>query len=659
MKFLRKHLVLFALITFLGLFSGVSHCSIVRADDTQDTPPEKIDISVSKLMYDKDFTFNPDVDGIKNDGYSHDLPKGISPFNKKDYGDVAFTLCNITAQVLPTPDSEFTNQVIDKVVKDVQDNGANSTYVTQASTKTTQPVDDAGLTTFANQDAYVNGNYTVYLLFESQSANGLITQKAKPMIVTAPMTDNMGEKYLKTIHLYPKNIVQKLTFNFKKLGDDGTSNGKTAPLNETQFTIYKGLPGKGTKLGDAATDKNGALTVDALTVGDYYLVEKPSSVVVKPGAIPTNEQYLLGADAKNNTNNKLTFTVTPSGVSSPMSGTFINYKGPAVAKVVLNGAGKDHSFQIGDTVNYEGTLHLPNDVGGGANGITINGKQADTSSYSQLKWQDTASKGLSYLPKQANLTLTSADGKTQLTADKDYKLSETNNGFTVDFIVNNGKVSDTVKALHGQDLQLKYAMIVNDQAPIGQALANNVTVTYNNDPSGTDPEVVPAHADVYTDGATFIKEDSGLFGTGISKTPLQGAEFVVKNSAGKFYSGLVTNKDSGLKKTTWVTDQKQAVTLTSGKDGQFQVTGFAEGNYQLVETKAPNGYQKTLKPTEFVVNTDSYKKANQIVIKNNQKSVIPNTGSQRLVLLVSLALILLFAALVTVVIRHRRLREMQ
>ncbi|WP_314576511.1 pilin N-terminal domain-containing protein [Enterococcus gilvus] len=659
MKFLRQHLVIIALLAFLGIFSGVSQSSIVRADDTQDTPPEKVTISVSKLMYDKDFAFNPDIDGIKNDGYSHDLPKGISPFNKTDYGDVSFTLCNITAQVLPTPDSEITNQVIDKIVKDVQDNGDQSTYVKQASEKTTQAVDNTGIATFSNQDAYVNGNYTVYLLYESQSANGLIAQKAKPMIVTAPMTDNMGEKYLTTIHLYPKNIVQKLTFDFSKFGDDGTVKMLKTPLNEAKFTLYKGNAGSGTKLGDATTDKNGKLSVDSLTVGSYYLVENPSNLVPDPSKTPTDKQYLLGADARNNANNKLQFTVTPAGVRQQMTGSFVNYKAPTVKKVVLNGTGKDHSFKIGDMVNYEGTLHLPNDVGGGTNGITINGKNTDTSPYSELKWKDTASKGLSYFPKQANLSVTSGDGKTKLAPEKDYKLTEATNGFTLDFIVNNGKVSDTVKALHGQDVKIDYSMVVNDQATIGEALPNNVDVTYNNDPVDPSHHDVPDHADVFTYGATFIKEDSGFFGTGISKTPLQGAEFVVKNTDGNFYAGLQDSDGSGVKKATWVSDQKDAVKLISGKDGQFQVTGFAEGNYQLLETKAPNGYQKALKPTDFVVNANSYKKGNQIVIKNNQKSVMPNTGSQRLVLFGAIVLVLLFAAVVTVIIRHRRMQETQ
>ncbi|MBD9750857.1 hypothetical protein IHO94_11865, partial [Enterococcus faecium] len=35
-----------------------------------------------------------------------------------------------------------------------------------------------------------------------------------------------------------------------------------------------------------------------------------------------------------------------------------------------NGTGQEHSFQIGDAVNYQGTIHIPTDIAGGADGIT-------------------------------------------------------------------------------------------------------------------------------------------------------------------------------------------------------------------------------------------------------------------------------------------------
>ncbi|HAZ0876495.1 TPA: peptidase, partial [Enterococcus faecium] len=94
------------------------------------------------LMYDQSTQLNVDIDGIKNDGYTHDqYPTGVTKYNKADYGDVEFTLGNITDQVLPREDSDLTNAKVDEIVKDVEDKGSNSEYVKNATNKITSAVD--------------------------------------------------------------------------------------------------------------------------------------------------------------------------------------------------------------------------------------------------------------------------------------------------------------------------------------------------------------------------------------------------------------------------------------------------------------------------------------------------------------------------------------
>src|SRR5699024_4493680 len=108
-------------------------------------------------------------------------PTGVTKYNKADYGDVEFTLGNITDQVLPRGDSDLTNAKVDEIVKDVEDKGSNSEYVKNATNKITSAVDENGEITFADQPAYVNSKGNVYVVYESKSAAGLVTQKAKPM----------------------------------------------------------------------------------------------------------------------------------------------------------------------------------------------------------------------------------------------------------------------------------------------------------------------------------------------------------------------------------------------------------------------------------------------------------------------------------------------
>lgn len=86
--------------------------------------------------------------------------------------------------------------------------------------------------------------------------------------------------------------------------------------------------------------------------------------------------------------------ITNDGVTSDLKASYVNYKAPVIDKTVTNGTGQEHSFQIGDAVNYQGTIHIPTDIAGGADGITVNGVKSETSPYSVFKWGDTAGQGL-------------------------------------------------------------------------------------------------------------------------------------------------------------------------------------------------------------------------------------------------------------------------
>ncbi|EGP5080691.1 isopeptide-forming domain-containing fimbrial protein [Enterococcus faecium] len=618
------------LVGVMGLcLSQFLSLPVFAADSTQDTAPGKVNITVHKLMYDQGTNVNIAIDGIKNDGYTHgQYPTGVLNFDKGKYGEVAFTLANITNLVLPKPDSELTNTKIDEIVHDVETKGANSEYIKKASNKVTQAVNENGETTFSNQPAYVNEKSNAYVLYESQSAAGLVTQKAKPMVVIAPMTDRTGQGFLQNIHLYPKNVVQKLRFELTKFSENGTAQSKQSPLKDAKFELYKGEPGKGTKLGDLVSDEQGKLMATDLTIGKYYFVEAPSTSVVGSGQEPTADQYLLGADARNDAHNKLTFEITNAGVKSDLVASYVNYKAPTIDKRVTNGSGHEHSFQIGDAVNYQGIIHIPTDISGGTDGITVNGVKSATSPYSVFKWGDRAGQGISYVAAKANIKVTNKDKSIVLKENIDYRLISSKDGFVLDFIVNNGKVSNALAALHGQDLSITYDMFVNDAAKIATPLSNNVDFVYNNNPFMQEEHHEKTKAVVVTYGAKFLKVDSGLFGTGIKATPLEGAEFVAKNAAGKYYGGLTDTDKDGVKEASWVDNVANAMRLKSDKDGHFELTGLCEGTYSLKEVKAPNNYQKLMKEISFKVDKDSYQEANRLTIKNNQKATIPMTGSR-------------------------------
>ncbi|MDN3955141.1 SpaA isopeptide-forming pilin-related protein [Sporolactobacillus laevolacticus] len=89
---------------------------------------------------------------------------------------------------------------------------------------------------------------------------------------------------------------------------------------------------------------------------------------------------------------------------------------------------------------------------------------------------------------------------------------------------------------------------------------------------------------------------------------LTGAEFKLQDSNGKAVTKDITGKDLP---ATWTTDEK----------GQFTVKGLPEGNYQFIETKAPNGYQLDTTPIPFTV-TKTGTKAVEITATDKLSEVV-------------------------------------
>lgn len=605
--------------------------TVNAADDSQATPPTTVNINIHKLMYDKETPLS-EKDMIENDGYTKTkLPDGVSTYSKATYGDVEFTIYDLTAQLLPDKKSQLTDDQIVSVINDVEQSGTESEYIKKATESKTGAVNEDGVVTFANQKAYSKGQRSAYLVYETKSPKGLVSQKASPMLFVAPLTTADQKGFLKEINVYPKNITQKLNFELTKFGDDGTEKVNAKALAGAKFSLYKGELGKGEKLGDLTADKDGKLTATNLTLGKYYFVENPSDVVAAPDETPVPKgKYLLGADARNDENNKLGFEITAAGVEpESLKGSYINYLPPEAKKEVLNGVGSEKSFQVGDLVQYKGTVRIPNDVSGGKKGIDMNGKETETQHYHILNWKDIGGKGLTFVPSKGDIHV--FGGEQELKKDTDYSVKEVENGFVVDFIVNNGKVSDSVAALAGKDITIEYKMVVNEDAVVADPLNNSFDLSYNNNPydtEGQETKHIIGEVPVYTFGALFRKEDSGLAGSGLAKTPLEGAVFVVKNSEGSFYAGLSDADKDGVKEAIWEKEQGKAETLTSDKEGKFQITGLREGEYILSEIQAPNGYQKLLEDISFKVNKDTFKEENTVIVENDQMAFLPRTGSQ-------------------------------
>ncbi|WP_105159364.1 SpaH/EbpB family LPXTG-anchored major pilin [Streptococcus suis] len=207
---------------------------------------------------------------------------------------------------------------------------------------------------------------------------------------------------------------------------------------------------------------------------------------------------------------------------------------------------------------------------------------------------------------------------------------------------------------------------VNGYIPTYTTTNDAGTITVTNNPSDNPPPIVPDQPKVITHGKRFIKTDDKAANAGdIQK--LTGAEFAVKNGEGKYlalksadtqaealtkytqaeqtYLTALKNGTADTEKAArdaayealnmqweWVTEVSKAFKFISSADGKFEVKGLRAGSYELVETKAPEGYALPSNTISFDVNQGSWKDLNpQTAIEEhmqvkNKKIIIPQTG---------------------------------
>ncbi|MCT1178698.1 peptidase [Pediococcus pentosaceus] len=616
---------------------SISHNIFADATESEVKAPASTNVTVHKLMY-PNSSAKP---AISNNGETQSLPSNTQNYDKSKYGDVEFTaydISNIVSDPNNVSDTEI-NSIV-KEVKSAQDTDkfhqgdiSKSKYISGASEKKTVAVDDKGNATFSNLAAYQNNKYHIWLIVETKHAKGLVAGIADPMVLVNPMTNSKGTDFLSNIQIYPKNATQPLKMTLTKLHDDGTNDGKTASLAGAKFQLYQGKPGTGKALGNEVTaDKDGISIFNNLTMGDYYIVEVPSSVAKYSN--DTNPTYLVNNDARNDKNNKLTFSVGANGVDpDSLKISLLNYKVPDGKKELDD----TNNGESGQKKKFKATVNVPNDILGGKKGINDNGKIIESDPYSVFSWTDNPQSGLKYIPKESGLSIEGSDG-TKLQEGKDYTLTNTKEGgFKIDWINSSThKVSDVVGKLAGQKLIIRYGMEITDTAAIDTELKNSFDFAWDNTTDASQTHHTKGNVPVYTYGAKFIKESSGFFGSGIAKQPLDGAEFVIKNSQGKYFNGYADKNADGIKDVVWVdklSDVKDGI-LTSGKDGKFEITRLSAGDYFYTEIKAPDGYQKLTHDYKFTVTKNTYTDSNNLIhIEDDQKGQVPLTGDHKLIMI--------------------------
>lgn len=335
------------------------------------------------------------------------------------------------------------------------------------------------------------------------------------------------------------------------------------------------------------------------------------------------------------------YVVSPQGGSTADRGTDailanvvtaeknVNLKSeyPTISKTV---DGNNHAdAQVGDVLNFE-----------------LKSKVPDMTEYTTyvFNFVDTLSKGLTLDQSTIKVTI----GASELQKDVDYTVSVTGgNGAATELKI----IMTAFETKHGdkagQDIKVTYSASINEHAVAGKDDAgNSAKLEYSNDPiNGGTGTSVPSVTHGYTFGFDINKTD----GTGGSA--LAGAVFQLQKKGEGTPIKLIVKQRGDETQPAIVRPAKademgQAVdTITTPKSGKITFEGLDAIAYQLVETEAPDGYNKLKDPVDvtivakydqdgvlqsWTVNDGGNDAA--LNIQNNKGTLLPETGGMGTIL---------------------------
>ena len=308
---------------------------------------------------------------------------------------------------------------------------------------------------------------------------------------------------------------------------------------------------------------------------------------------------------------------------------------------------------------------------------TVTGSIPDTTGYAEYvyKIHDELSTGLDFVNDAAGTAL--EEGATTVTVAVAFGEGSTDASTaptTATLDSTNKKkmslnLSEWVRANQtnkGKEFTVTYYAKVNDKAVVAEK--NSAKLEYGNDPDNT-TETTPSEAKTPTYPLNIKKTDHKTSGL------LAGAKF-------SLYTETEYNKDADTRQAIKVTGTngnyvvdptsentvfESAATKIGENEYNLHVNGLAEGTYYLVETKAPDGYNKLTAPVvikitkstdtdvnNWTISKDGTVETDKIIdIANSTGSLLPSTGGRGAIAFAVIAALLVFGVAVSF-IRDKR-----
>ena len=219
------------------------------------------------------------------------------------------------------------------------------------------------------------------------------------------------------------------------------------------------------------------------------------------------------------------------------------------------------------------------------------------------------------------------------------------------------------QANKGKKFTVTYYAKVNKGAVVTEK--NKAQLEYGNKPGET-TTTTPSEAKTPTYPLDILKKKSG------TDEKLAGAKFSLyktKDDADKGQNAITVsgNKGNYVVDSTSSVTEFESVNDIAGKGYNLRVNGLAEGTYYLVETKAPDGFNKLTAPVvikitkssdadvnNWTISKDNANEEDKIIdIENSTGSLLPSTGGAGVIVFAGVAILLVFGVVVSF-IRDKR-----
>ncbi|MBO0455366.1 SpaH/EbpB family LPXTG-anchored major pilin [Enterococcus hulanensis] len=298
-----------------------------------------------------------------------------------------------------------------------------------------------------------------------------------------------------------------------------------------------------------------------------------------------------------------------------------------------------YTYDVGKKINYKASFRIPSQIGE----ILKNDDGSDKQTrYTKLVFSDQVNKEGIKFEGIDRIEIDGKNKKDEITqvlystlkgkndgVDDPYAATGKYAGFELKFNLSadlsptsgfktSKTVAEYLSNYAGKKIEFFYSVSFTEDTEVDVDIENNFTVGMDHD-GESDNKSIDDKPIVTTGGKKFMKHDSLDDAQG-----LKGAEFmVIKVDKGNGTRKYLKNKTGVREWAAYTVGQEpaDALKVVSNEKGLFEIAGIEYGDYELVETKAPDGFVKSDQPIDFIVDKDSYGKIDAF-----KEGMVPNTS---------------------------------